>query len=67
VVKLWWFGGEMWCFDGHFSAPKNTPPFLDLFLEWVWKSEGDDKNKVIMLSLRPQASLQRLHPDEQEH
>jgi hypothetical protein len=32
TVNLWWMRGELWCFDGHFLASKNTPRFVTLFL-----------------------------------
>ena len=31
MVKLWWFAGGMWCFDGRFFSIEKLSLFEDLF------------------------------------
>jgi hypothetical protein len=31
MVNLWWIRGELWCVDGRFLDPKNTPRISGLF------------------------------------
>jgi hypothetical protein len=36
VVKLWWIGGELWCFDGHFLGLEKYATFLKFIFGWCF-------------------------------